>query len=316
MQSTKEAAEFKDLVLGRFLADMQEISWKQALLEHNTFLRVAKPPEDMLEALTERFLLDELHVKDICNPAHPPQYTQLQNGGMHIILRFPLEQSEGGDTREVTSVSLLVDHKMCVLIWPSERFHYFSDHDLIGLSVDECACKIIHLLVDYLLRRVYTLREEMDEFEDECLADFGNADLGRLLLMRKEFALLARYAGTNAITIEKLRMNTVYRENLLLVDAHEHMQRAAAIAESRSEHALSVMQAVQSLLSQRLNEVLTFLAVITVILTPMGIIAGIFGMNFTNMDILKSPNGFTLAIGGMLLLGITLAVIFKVRKWW
>ena len=33
--------------------------------------------------------------------------------------------------------------------------------------------KIIHLLVDYLLRRVYVLREEMDEFEDECLADAG-----------------------------------------------------------------------------------------------------------------------------------------------
>ena len=85
--------------------------------------------------------------------------------------------------------------------------------------------------------------------------------------------MLARYARTNAITIEKLREDSVYRENLRLIDAHEHMQRASVIAESRAEHVLSLMQAVQSLLSQRLNQVLTFLAVITVILTPIDIIA-------------------------------------------
>jgi Mg2+ and Co2+ transporter CorA len=53
----------------------------------------------------------------------------------------------------------------------------------------------------------------------------------------------------------------------------------------------------------------TFLAVITVILTPIGV-------NFTNMDVLKYPNGFTLAISGMLLLAAGLAAIFKIKKWW
>lgn len=39
-------------------------------------------------------------------------------------------------------------------------------------------------------------------------------------------------------------------------------------------------------------------------------------MNFTNMDVLKYPNGFTLAISGMLLLAAGLAAIFKIKKWW
>jgi len=94
------------------------------------------------------------------------------------------------------------------------------------------------------------------------------------------------------------------------------MHRAASIAESRAEHALNVMQAVQSLLSQRLNDVMKFIAVITVIMTPMGIIAGIFGMNFTNMEVLSAPYGFAFSIWGMLLLGAGLALFFKIRKWW
>lgn len=316
MQSDNETIADKEHVRGHFLGDMKEIGWEQTLIDDQTLLRLARPPARVVEALSKRFSLDELHIKDMLNPVHPSQFTLLKNGAMHIILRFPVFQGGDEDAGEVTCVSILADNKMCALIWPEERYHHFSNNDLIGLTVEECVCKIIHLLVDYLLRRVYVLREEMDEFEDECLDDAANADLGRLLLMRKEFAMLARYARNNAIMIEKLRDESIYRENLRLIDALEHMHRASGIAESRAEHVLSLMQAVQSLLSQRLNQVLTFLAVITVILTPIGIIAGIFGMNFTDMEILKYPNGFTLAISGMLLLGAVLAVIFKIKKWW
>jgi len=65
-----------------------------------------------------------------------------------------------------------------------------------------------------------------------------------------------------------------------------------------------------------LNDVMKFLAVITVVLTPMGVIAGIFGMNFTHMDVLSRPDGFMISIWGMLMLGLGLAIYFKIRKWW
>ena len=303
-------------ILGHQLADMQEITWQQALQGEQTFLRLAHPSVTLLDALRERFTLDELYIKDICNAVHPPQFTRLEQGGLLIILRFPVELVSEDKNVDTTSVSILADDKMCVLIWPGRRFHFFANGDLSGLSVEECVCKIIHLLVDHLLRRVYTLREEMDEVEDACLADVDDADLGRLLLIRKEFAMLARQARNNEIAIDQLRSDALYRDNLRLIDAHEHMQRASAIAESRSEHALSVMQAVQSLLSQRLNEVMRLLAMITVILTPMGIIAGVFGMNFTEMGVLRNPHGFALSIGGMLLLALVLGVYFKIKRWW
>jgi len=316
MPPADNTVESRDVSPGHFLADMREISWELALQDDQTFLRLANPSEQQLQAVAERFRLDDLHIKDIRNPNHPPHFTRLEHDSMFIILRFPVACETEDEASEVTSVSILADTRMCALIWPGKRLHRFADHDLTGLGVEECVSKIIHILVDHLLGRVYVLREEMDEFEDECLADVSKADLGRLLMMRKEIATLARHARTNAIAIEQLQTDTTYHGNLRLIDAHEHMQRAAAIAELKAEHALNVMQAAQSLLSQRLNEVMTFLALITVILTPMGIIAGIFGMNFTQMEILAHPHGFALSIWGMLLLGVMLAAFFKFRKWW
>ena len=317
MALVKDTIENGASLYAHLLEDMQEIDLNEALAtQADTLWRMANPSQEMLETLRERFSLDELHIKDICNPIHPPHFAHLENGAMHIILRFPVEKETDDEASEVTSVSILVDDDMCALIWPGQRFHRFTNRDLKGLNVGQCASKIIHMLVDYLLSRVYILREEMDEFEEECLADVNNADLGKLLNMRKEMAALARHARTNGVAIEKLMADPAYRENLRLADAHEHMQRATSIAESKAEHALNVMQAAQSLLSQRLNEVMTFLAVITVVLTPMGIIAGIFGMNFTQMEVLGHPYGFALSVWGMLILGAMLAAFFKFKKWW
>lgn len=300
--------------MGFLLADMQQIDWQETLARQQAILRLADPSDAQLQAVAERFGLDELHIRDIRNALHPPYFNRLENGTLHIILRFPVDH--GDDDAGVSSVSILADGRMCALIWPGKRYHLFSNDDLAGLTVEECVSKIIHMLVDHLLRRAYHLREEMEEFEDECLADVGSADFGKMLTMRKELSMLARYARNNAMTIDKLRAIQDYRDSVRLTDAHEHMLRASAIAESGAEHALNVMQAIQSLLSQRLNEVMRFLAVITVVLTPMGIIAGVFGMNFTHMEVLANPYGFALSVWGMLILGALLALFFKLRKWW
>jgi len=315
MQTENNPVESKVNIWGHRLGDMQKITGELALHDENTLLRLAQPDSHTLAEIADRFLLDDLHIKDMCNPTHPPQFMRLENTGLHIILRIPVSVTDdvsGG----LSSVSVLTDNKMCALIWPEERYYTLQDDDLKNMNVNECSCKIIHLLLEHLLHRVYTLREEMDEFEDDCLADIGKSDLGKLLSMRKEFSNLAKLARTNAVVIEKLRAEAGYSESLRLIDAHEHMQRAESIAESRAEHALGVMQLVQSLLSQRLNEIMRFLAVITVIMTPMGVIAGIFGMNFVDMDVLKYPHGFATSIFGMLFLGVCIAGIFKIKKWW
>lgn len=303
-----------EVLHGHRLPDLAELDWADALAAPAALLKVAHPSDATLAALVQRFDLDSLYLKDICNPSHPPQFSKLDEGGVLVILRFPVADGAGG--WDSVSVSVLADSRLCVLIWPGLPYQDVPARELRDTTVDECVAKYVHHLIDPLLRRVYALRDELDDVEDECLADVDKADLGTLLLMRKEFATLARHARTNAMVIERLRMQPNHRADLHLMDAQEHMQRASSIAESRGEHALSVMQAVQSLLSQRLNEVMRLLAMITVVLTPMGVIAGIFGMNFANMTVLQSPHGFGLALGAMLLLGLLLAALFKVKRWW
>ena len=297
---------------GHYLSDMRSISMEEALASEQTFLRLAYPSEASLEALAKRFGLDELHVRDINNPIHPPIFSKIHAACTHIILRFPITPTSD----EVVSASLIFDDKTCVLVWPRERLHIFHPEDILGLSVHETVAEIIHTLVNYLLTCVYAKREHMNDTEDDALEDINNAELSQLLFMRRQMSRYARLANGNAIVIERLLKEPAFQHNIVLLDGFEHMERAKNIADASSEHALNVLQAAQSLLSQNLNQVMMFLAIITVILTPMGVIAGIFGMNFAHMEVLNEPLGFALTIWGMVLLAVITGIIFKLKKWW
>ena len=294
--------------------DMAHISVDEALGSENTLLRVADPDQAVLKKIQQRFHLDDLHLKDILNVAHPAHLSHI-DGTIHLILRFPVPGDQE-DAFEMTSVSVLLDERMCALVWPGHRLHRFRDDQLLSDGVEECASIIIHTLVDHLLKRVYTVRSEMDEIEDDCLDDVEHADMTRLLRMRKELVSLERVALANGVALEKLITKEPFSGNVRLLDALEHMRRSYALAESKADHALGVMQAVQSLLGQRLNEVMRFLAVVTFILSPMAVITGIFGMNFTQMEVLSSPWGFALTLWGMATLGVGLAIAFRFKRWW
>ena len=70
-----------------------------------------------------------------------------------------------------------------------------------------------------------------------------------------------------------------------------------------------------SLTSHKLNKSMKILTVITAIFIPLGLLAGIYGMNFDNIPELHNPNGYFILIGVMFLIASTLLILFKKTKW-
>jgi len=63
------------------------------------------------------------------------------------------------------------------------------------------------------------------------------------------------------------------------------------------------------------NNRLRVLTVISAIFMPLTLIAGIYGMNFTNMPELQMPHGYFITLGLMALLGGGLGIFFYLRGW-
>ena len=67
--------------------------------------------------------------------------------------------------------------------------------------------------------------------------------------------------------------------------------------------------------SNRMNEIMKVLTIISTIFIPITFIAGVYGMNFEHMPELKWPYGYYLILAIMLIIAISLIFFFKRRKW-
>lgn len=68
-------------------------------------------------------------------------------------------------------------------------------------------------------------------------------------------------------------------------------------------------------ISNRMNEVMKMLTIISTIFIPLTFIVGVYGMNFEHMPELKWHYGYCLVWAVMLVIAIGLFVYFKRKKW-
>jgi magnesium transporter len=76
------------------------------------------------------------------------------------------------------------------------------------------------------------------------------------------------------------------------------------------------MELYQSTLTNKMNEIMKVLAIISTIFIPLSFLAGIWGMNFEHMPELKEPFAYPMALGLMASVTLGLLLWFKIRKWW
>ncbi len=67
--------------------------------------------------------------------------------------------------------------------------------------------------------------------------------------------------------------------------------------------------------ASKLNEVMKFLTIFSVIFIPLSLMAGIYGTNFSSIPMLRSPYGFPLFLVSLLFIAGVMILIFKRKKW-
>ncbi|HUP46218.1 MAG TPA: CorA family divalent cation transporter [Thermoanaerobaculia bacterium] len=137
-------------------------------------------------------------------------------------------------------------------------------------------------------------------------------------------------AGRNILILKKLTaslhiilMILVTKRNRFISDGarasfSEMLQTAvstrAAIDSSR-DLLDGIIGSIQSAAASRTSDIARVLTIVSAIILPLSLIAGIYGMNFDNMPELHHPWGYFLALGLMGLLALYLIVVFRRLGW-
>ncbi|WP_123298815.1 magnesium transporter CorA family protein [Comamonas sp. BIGb0124] len=98
-------------------------------------------------------------------------------------------------------------------------------------------------------------------------------------------------------------------------DVLEHIERVVHHVRRMEQNAETAVQIHFSLQSNRANDIMRTLTVLTAIFLPLNLIAGIFGMNFDFLPLVHRTNGFWLAMGTMLAAALGLTAWFWRRRY-
>lgn len=114
---------------------------------------------------------------------------------------------------------------------------------------------------------------------------------------------------------------------IYLRDAYDHCIQIMDLVESYKEITSSIIDLYLSMVSNRMNEIMKVLTIISVIFIPLTFIAGIYGMNFARVDPvtnkvmpdnlpeLYSPHGYYYALLGMFIIAMIQIVVFWKKGW-
>ena len=119
-------------------------------------------------------------------------------------------------------------------------------------------------------------------------------------------------------------INTLYREPIPLIDEEEriylrdcydHMVQIIDLLENYRDVASGLMEVYLSSISNRTNEIMKVLTIISAVFIPLTLVAGIYGMNFKFQPELGWRWGYPLALGLMVAIAVALLLYFKARGW-
>ncbi len=190
-------------------------------------------------------------------------------------------------------------------------------------SADTLAHALLDAVVDGYFPVLDLFGESLEALEDRVIA--GREDVvADIQLARRDVVAIRR-----ALWPLRDALYSLGREGLVLGsemrlymrDIIDHLLRVIELAEAYRETVSSLMELHLSTLSQKMNETMRFLAVISTIFIPLTFIAGVYGMNFDpgvsdlNMPELRSPFGYPVVLGIMLLIGVGLVLFFRQRGW-
>ena len=190
---------------------------------------------------------------------------------------------------------------------------------LLGqLDSGSFAAALVDSVLSSYFQRVEEVEREIDRLDELALRGHERDQfLIEVLRLRRQVAVLRRTLAPHREAFAPLA-----RPDFEL-DEHfgkpwprlnDRLERAIDAVENARELLVGSIDVFLSEAAQRTNEVMKALTILSAILLPSVVLAGIMGMNF-KMPFFDDTNNFYFVIGGMAIFAVGLLVFARIRHW-
>ena len=186
-------------------------------------------------------------------------------------------------------------------------------------GTDYLAFALLDIVVDNYIYAISMLGDKIEELEDSLFKDPPKGVIDSINHYKQELNFLRR----NIKPAHDMILALVKLESDLIADSTQvHLNELLAninlandYSESYREILTDQLNIYHTTISSKLNDIMKFLTIFSVIFIPLTFLAGIYGTNFDYLPELHYRYSYFIMWGIMLLMAIGMLIYFKFKKW-
>lgn len=278
---------------------------------------------ELVEKIGKFFKIHPLTLEDIVNTS---QRAKFENYDNYVVCFMKMISYDTEMVSEQLTVILMEG-----MVISFQEVHGGDAFDLIRnrirqgkgrirkMGADYLAYALIDAVVDCYFTILEKIGDKIELLEDELIEDPSKETMRQLHDLKREMIFVRKAVWPMRELINNLERSETElikpSTDIYLRDVHDHTIRVIDTVETYRDLLSGMMDIYLSSVSNRMNEVMKVLTIITTIFVPVTFIAGVYGMNFDYMPELRNKAGYGIVWTVMLAIIISLLVYFRRKKW-
>jgi magnesium transporter len=299
-------------------------AWKQE--EAVLWLDLEKPTAEQLKHLQPLVAFDDQSLKDLLAGEPRPRIEEYDD--YLLVIAYGVIVPEGQIELESRKLAIFRGSRFLITIHmePSrsvaamkQRCEKNAD-TVLDQGIDQVFFRLIDGMVDRYLTLLDDYEEELEDYEERSF-ELGPSEefLQDALRIRRHFIEIRRLAAAQRGLLAPLAegdfdyLSAELSRKFRTVE--NHLLHAVDRVDGLQERLNAAIQNYNAALSKRTNEIVRTLTVLTAVVLPMSLIAGIYGMNLPGWPPGNSEASFWGVVAFMAVCGGAMIGVFRWLRW-
>lgn len=240
--------------------------------------------------LCDHFHFHHLAVEDALKQSHVPR---IDDWGEYLYIVFHVArivpESEVLELQELDIFLgknyLITYHTAPLPILDRDRESIERDpRDRLRQGADHLLIRFLELAIDQSLKAIEDLDDQVDTIQNAVIENATPRNLKAIFRIKRSAIQLHKILSPQREVLNKLARDPYQpiqpKHRVYFRDLYDHVVRIHDISESLRDLISGTLETYLSVISNRTNDIMKTLTIVTVMFMPMSFIVGFFGMNF------------------------------------
>lgn len=281
-------------------------------------------PEE-IKILSDVFRFHPLAVEDCTNVIHHPKIDNFEDY-LFIVLHAP-DFKKGADKIKTTEIDFFLGKNYVVSYHEQPLKAVNAIQEKCERAPESVMSKgtdyLMYSIIDMIMENYLPILDRVDNRIENCVSQILQGTdrhvLDEIFALKRGLLYLRRIISPQRDTINRLTREEFHhimpRTRIYFRDVYDRLIRIFDLIETYRDVIIGTQDTYLSAVSQKTNDIMKTLTVMSTIFMPLNLIAGLYGMNFSFMPELSWKWGYPFVLLLMCLVAVAMIFFMKRKKW-